>query len=73
MSKEIDYEYDVKCRKCGNITRTWFGSSKQTLKVDFRKWVSEHGAFPVEKQCKCDNGMMMLHDIVSFGNILDVF
>jgi len=61
------YEYDVKCRKCGKISRMYFGTVPAK---HFRFWVNEHSTYPIEKQCNCDNGMMMLHDIVSFGNIL---
>lgn len=72
MEENKDYEYDVKCRKCGKITRMWFGSTETTKSNDFKIWATEHSSFPIQKQCECDNGMMMFHDIVSFGNILSL-
>lgn len=71
-TEEKNFEYDVKCRKCGKITRMYFGSTETTTKSDFCRWASEHSTFPIKKQCECDNGMMMFHDIVSFGNILNI-
>ena len=64
------WEYDVKCRKCGKITRMYHSTHEQVSKENFTIWAKEHSTFPVEKQCSCDNGMMMLHDIVSYGNVL---
>jgi hypothetical protein len=72
MNENNDWIYDVKCRRCGKITRMFLSSKEQIKKEDFRKWVLEHSVFPIEKQCECDNGMLMLHDIVSFGNILSL-
>lgn len=66
------WEYDVKCRKCGKIARMVFGQQKTTSSKDFKLWASEHSTFPIQRQCDCDNGMMMFHDIVSYGNILDL-
>ena len=57
-------------RKCGKITRMHHSTHEQVSKEAFRLWVSEHSTFPIAKQCSCDNGMMLLHDVVSFGNVL---
>lgn len=70
--EEKTFKYDVKCRKCGNIQRMWFGYGRTISKEDFKTWVIEHSTFPVQLQCDCDRGMMMLHDIVSFGGVLDI-
>lgn len=67
---KVNFEYDIKCRKCGKIKRMYFGDTNVTTSENFRIWVSEHSAFPIQSQCNCDNGMMLLHDIVSFGPIL---
>jgi hypothetical protein len=64
-----NWEYDVKCRKCGKITRMHHSTHEQTKAQDFKIWASEHSTFPIQKQCNCDNGMMMFHDIISFGNV----
>ena len=66
------WQYDIKCRKCGKVTRMFFSDFKQTKAKDFRLWAIDHSTFPMAKQCDCDNGMMMLHDIVAFGNILQL-
>jgi len=65
-----NWEYDVKCRKCGKITRMFHSTYEQTTAKDFRTWASEHSSYPIQKQCGCDNGMLLLHDLVSFGNVL---
>ena len=71
--KESDsFEYDVKCRKCCKVTRMFFGNLQTTEKHQFTKWVNEHSTFPIHKQCDCDNGMMLLHDIVSYGPMLKI-
>tara|TARA_R110000744_G_scaffold372004_1_gene483337 strand:- start:53 stop:274 length:222 start_codon:yes stop_codon:yes gene_type:complete len=70
MEENKYYEYDVKCRKCGKIERMCFGQIENTKPEDFKRWAAEHSTFPIQKQCRCDNGMMMFHDIVSFGNVL---
>ena len=67
-----NWEYDVKCRKCGKITRMFHSTHEQVKANDFKVWVNEHSTFPIQNQCSCDNGMMMLHDIVSFGNVLSL-
>lgn len=70
MKEKEHWEYDVKCRKCGKITRMFFSTIEQVSAKDFKIWASEHSTFPIQKQCDCDNGMVMLHDIVAFGNAL---
>jgi len=72
MEKEVNFEYDVKCRKCGKVTRMFFGTNYTSSKEKFKIWVKEHSTFPIEAQCECDRGMMMFHDIIGFGNVLDV-
>lgn len=72
MAKNKNYEYDVKCRGCAKITRMHFGSSETIEPKNFIHWAIEHSTFPIQKQCVCDNGMMMFHDIVSFGNLLKI-
>lgn len=64
MEKEL--LYDIKCRKCAAITRMFFGKTPdQNINV-FHIWAREHATFPIEKQCACDNGSIMFHDIISF-------
>ena len=73
MSEEKKiWEYDVKCRKCGRTHRMFHSTQDQITKDSFLKWVYDHSTFPIHRQCECDNGMMMLHDLVAYGNILDV-
>lgn len=68
MINETDYWcYEVKCRKCNKKTRMFFSMIDQTKKEDFRSWIYEHATFPIHKQCSCDNGDMMLHDIISYS------
>lgn len=70
MEENKNWEYDVKCRKCGKITRMHHSTPEQTSKENFKIWASEHSTFPIQKQCSCNNGMMLFHDIVGYGNIL---
>lgn len=61
-----DLLYKVKCRSCGKKTDLWFSERWQTSPEDFRAWATEHSTFPIHKQCSCDNGSVMLHDLVSY-------
>ena len=70
MNEKEYYTYDIKCRCCGKKQRMYFGPVSSTNPSDFKKWASEHSTFPFEKQCDCDNGMIMFHDLVSYGNAL---
>jgi hypothetical protein len=63
MSENLTYK--VKCRSCNKITEMYFGTLETTTKETFNKWFSEHSTFPIEKQCDCDNGSILLHDLVS--------
>jgi hypothetical protein len=59
-----DLTYKVKCRSCGKIETMFF--SNNTDKAHFKLWAKEHSTFPIEKQCTCDNGSIMFHDLVSY-------
>lgn len=72
MEEDKYWLYDVKCRKCGKIQRMFFSTHEQVSAKDFSLWASEHSHFPIEMQCECDNGMIMFHDIVAFGNSLQL-
>jgi hypothetical protein len=61
-----DLTYKIKCRSCSKITEMWFGTTEQTTKANFLKWASEHSTFPFQKQCNCDNGSMLFHDLISY-------
>ena len=63
---ETDLTYKIKCRLCGKITEMWFAKRDQIDKKDFLIWMREHATFPIEKQCGCDNGSIMLHDLVAY-------
>lgn len=67
-----NWSYEVKCRRCGTITKMHHSDHNQTKAEDFKTWAKEHSTFPIEKQCECNNGHMMFHDIVSYGNVLDL-
>lgn len=67
-----DFDYEVKCRKCGKTTKMWFGSDKDTTRELFLTWVGEHSTFPIQKQCDCDSGSMMFHDLIAYGNVLNI-
>lgn len=60
----IDLTYKVKCRSCGKITKMYFGNDENFN--NFRMWAKEHSTFPIEKQCECDNGSMLFHDLISY-------
>lgn len=68
-TNEINLNYDVKCRACGKITEMYFGvcstSDKEKQKT-FELWAMEHSTFPITKQCRCHNGKIMFHDIISY-------
>jgi len=36
--KNKKFEYDVKCRKCGKITRVWFGRDVGMDEARFKEW-----------------------------------
>lgn len=62
----MEWTYKVKCRCCNKITKMWASDSTHTKREDFVAYIREHSTFPIEKQCECDNGSIMFHDIVSF-------
>ena len=61
-----DFTYKVKCRSCGKVTEMWFGKQETTASKDFEIWAKEHSTFPITKQCICDNGSMLFHDVISY-------
>ena len=65
--EQLNYTYKVKCRNCGKIEKMYFGLNTGVKKEDFIRYVQEHSTFPIELQCKCDNGSIMFHDIVSYN------
>lgn len=72
MNKEetIYFTYEVKCRKCNKIEKMFFSDSSITTKETFETYVKHHSNYPIDKQCKCDNGSIMFHDLISFKIIL---
>jgi hypothetical protein len=62
----IEYQYEVKCRKCNKLTIMYFGTNNTTTKKNFLLWVREHVSFPIQKQCTCKNNMILIHDIVGY-------
>jgi hypothetical protein len=67
MSTKENHEYDIKCRKCGEITKMSFGAKEKVTYADFSKWASDHSTFPFRKECICDESMKMFHDLVSIN------
>ncbi len=65
--QEFDFTYEVKCRKCNKVTKMYFGTSATIDINKFHIWAKEHSTFPVQKQCRCDNGSMMFHDLISYS------
>ena len=72
MREVSDWTYKIKCRSCGEITEMWLAKTDQLSSADVNKWASEHSTFPFKKQCECDRGSMLFHDLVSIGNILSL-
>ena len=72
LKDKINFEYDVKCRRCGKIVRLHFASSLNADEKSFKLWVREHSTYPIEYECKCGKGMIMLHDIVAFGSMPEI-
>ena len=63
---EKDLTYKVKCRSCSKITEMYFGNTSKVGKKEFESWAHHHATFPINKQCDCDNGSIMFHDMVSY-------
>ena len=59
--------YKVKCRSCNKITEMYFSNFNKENMVSAKSWFREHSTFPIEKQCTCDNGSLLLHDVVSMS------
>lgn len=66
MEADRKWEYDVKCRRCGKVTRMFHSNFAQTSSNEFRAWACEHSTFPIARECDCDKKMIMFHDLVSF-------
>ena len=64
--EEKDLTYKVKCRSCSKITEIYFSSTEKTNKLTFITDMLEHSTFPITKQCECDNGSIMFHDLISY-------
>lgn len=60
------WTYKMKCRGCDKITEMWFGLKSDITKYDFQAWANEHSTFPFHHQCTCDNGSILIHDLVSY-------
>ncbi len=63
---EKDLTYKVKCRSCSKITEMYFSTTNKVSYKEFESWAHHHAQFPIIKQCDCDNGSMMFHDMVSY-------
>lgn len=61
-----DLTYKVKCRGCSKVSEMYFGNTETTLPRDFIRWANEHTTFPIERQCDCDRGSILFHDIISY-------
>lgn len=64
-----EWKYDIRCRRCGKIKEIYHSNEPQVTKESFLKWVSEACAYPKQHQCSCDNGRIMLHDLISHNAI----
>ena len=69
MKTAIDFTYETKCRRCGNISDNYVSNSEQMNFSDFTTGMSEKSTFPISKQCKCSNGRMMFHDVISYSPV----
>lgn len=60
------WTYKVKCRSCGKKTEMYHSPKDRLEKKTFLTWALEHSTFPITKQCDCDNGAMLFHDLISY-------
>lgn len=66
---EIYLNYELKCRRCNKITGMYFSKINTNdieAKKSFESWAKEHSTFPITKQCNCNNGKMIFHDLISY-------
>ena len=68
MKSDKKWHYDVKCRKCGKITRMFHSSFEQISPSQFVNWAVSHSTFPIQCVCDCDPEMIGFHDLVGFVN-----
>lgn len=59
--------YRVRCRNCGKKSEMYFDTRNEESKKRLKMFIDEHSPFPIQKQCDCDNGSIMLHDIISYS------
>lgn len=59
--------YVVKCRSCGSKETMHHSRVENVDPKMFERWALEHSTFPIAKQCKCDNGSLMFHDLISYS------
>lgn len=69
MKTEFDFTYEMKCRRCGNLSEIWVSNSAQMKFSDFVIAMNEKATFPHSHQCKCSNGRMLFHDVVSYSPV----
>lgn len=58
--------YDVKCRKCGKVSRMFHSTFFQTSAKDFVEWAIQHSSFPIQQGCECDRSMVINHDLIAY-------
>jgi len=63
MSEE-NYEYETKCRRCGNMTVWHFCRKDQTDRLAWLKWIDHTVTNYTQKPCE-SCGMDTIQDVVS--------
>lgn len=61
--------YDVKCRRCSKISRIVFGENTSDNIHNFRVLVVRKANEPLEKECSCNRGMILFHDIIGYNKL----
>jgi len=66
MEEREYYTYKIKCRNCLKVREMVFSLKSKFTPEQFKGAMNEKSTYPQAAQCRCDNGSIMYHDVVSY-------
>lgn len=69
LAAREDYKYNnykVKCKSCGKVSQMTHSIKLMCRKEEFHVWIHNNKHNPFDRQCSCDNGSMLIHEIIGY-------